>query len=116
MASAPAFHSRMTPSRSAKTIASGAPSTISLHNHSCGYVDMRPSHLDLRAQLDHVVGGDAEDPRRRAGVGAEEHEERPPPAGEVGASGRTEGVGPQEVPGAAVEGGETLGAWQLQDG
>src|SRR5262249_14294376 len=101
MASAPAFHSRMTPSRAAKTIASGAPSTVSLHNHSCGYVDMRPSHLDLRAQLDHVVGWDAEELRRRAGVAGEEHEERPPPARQIGASGRGEGGGAQEGAGAA---------------
>src|SRR5262249_62428962 len=68
-----------------------------------------PSQLDLRAQLDHVVGRDAEELRRRACVAGEEHEQRPPPAGEVGASRRDEGLVSEEVARAARGGGEAPG-------
>src|SRR5262249_39391998 len=63
----------------------------------------RRSELDLRAQLHHLVGRDAEELGWWAGVACEEHEERAPPAGKLRAPGRDERLVPDEVARAARE-------------
>src|SRR5689334_25257933 len=77
-------------------------------NHPRKSREITASDFDLRAQLHDLVGRDAEEFRRRAGVLGEEGEQHAPPAWHVGAAGRDEGLAAEEIAGAAAVRRESL--------